>query len=162
MNTGGSLYFLAGISNCNVVLWNYFNGGWNGDVAAGFYRGPIIKALRRHHGHKAKYHILEDNDPTGYKSTAAMQAKEELKITTEPFPRYSPDLNPLDYFLWEEVENRMKAGDPNRPETLDEFKVRLRKTAMSIPQHVIRDGILSVNGRIEGCYKNKGGHIPRD
>lgn len=162
MNTGGSLSLVAGISNCKVVVWSYIDGAWNGEVAAGVYRGPIFKALRRNRGQKARYHILEDNDPTGYKSTAAIHAKDELKITTETFPRYSPDLNPLDYFLWEEVEKRMKAGAPKRTETTEEFNVRLRKTAMAIPQRVIRAGISSLGRRIEACFKHNGGHIPRD
>ena len=51
-----------------------------------------------------KYRILEDSDTTGYKSIAAKEATEESKIRPIPYPRYSPDLNPMDYFLWNEVQ----------------------------------------------------------
>lgn len=162
MNTGGMLSLVAGISNCKVVLWHYMDGRWDGEVAAKVYRGPLYKALRRAKGNKAKYNILEDNDPSGYKSNKALAAKEELKIKSDPFPRYSPDLNPLDYFLWTEVEARMEANAPKKLETKDKFKLRLRKTAMSIPKSVIRKGLLSLNGRIRSCYDNDGGHIPFD
>ena len=37
------------------------------------------------------FQILEDNDPTGYKSNQAISAKRDLKINPIEFPRYSPD-----------------------------------------------------------------------
>ncbi len=62
------------------------------------YRGPIKKILKSQRGEKKKYVVLEDNDPVGYKSNKAILAKKEIGIVALQFPRYSPDLNPLDYF----------------------------------------------------------------
>lgn len=58
----------------------------------------------------------EDNDPSGYKSKKALDAKDSLGITALDFPRYSPDLNPMDFFLWEEVERRMAKSAPPAPD----------------------------------------------
>lgn len=55
---------------------------------------------------------VKDNDPTGYKSRKATEVKDELGIRAMDFPRYSPDLNPMDFFLWEEVERRMAKNAP--------------------------------------------------
>jgi len=94
----------AGISNSRIVLWHYLPNKWNGELAAETYRGPIMKVLKAERGEKRKYRVLEDNDPTGYKSNKAIDAKKDLHIEAIHFPTYSPDLNPLDYSLWEAVE----------------------------------------------------------
>ena len=43
--------------------------------------------------------VLEDNDPTGFKSTAGKNAKRESKIKVFAIPKRSPDLNVCDYAL---------------------------------------------------------------
>jgi hypothetical protein len=53
---------------------------------------------------KKKFTIVEDNDSIGHTSKKAVAAKEDSKITAVALPRYSPDLSPLDFFLWLEVE----------------------------------------------------------
>ncbi len=78
------------------------------------------------------------------------------------FPRYSPDLNPCDYALWEELQNRMAAQKAPANESLAQFKARLRKTALAIPEKVVERMLSSMVGRTQGIYKANGGHIPRD
>ncbi len=68
------------------------------------------RILARHCGAKRTYTILEDNDPTGYKSNTAKRAKRELGIQPIEFPTYSPDLNPLDFSFWAERDGRMLAA----------------------------------------------------
>ena len=118
--------------------------------------------MRRHIGAKRTYTILEDNDPTGYKSKVVEQAKADLGIEPIEFPTYSPDINPLDYALWAEVEARMQKGKAPRNETATAYKARLRRTAMAIPEKVIRKMLADMKPRVESIYKHKGGHIPKD
>ena len=47
-------------------------------------------------GEKRRYVVLEDNDPVRYKSNKAARAKKDGNLVAMDFPRYSPDLNPLD------------------------------------------------------------------
>ena len=54
---------------------------------------------------------MEDNDPTGYKSSAAQAVKEELGITVMSLPPRSPDLNVLDYALWNAMNRRLRAQE---------------------------------------------------
>ena len=91
VNTGGYASVCAGISNCRIVLWHYLAKTWNGDTAAALYSGPILTALKKHRGLKRKYTVLEDNDPTGYKSNKAIAAKAAASIEAIEFPKYSPD-----------------------------------------------------------------------
>ena len=161
-NTGGKVNLCAGIINGRVRVWHYLPKTWNKNAAVALYRDVIAPALKKHRGNKRTYVILEDNDPTGYKSNDAKSAKATLKIEPLAFPTYSPDLNPCDFSLWEEVQARMDKQKPPPREGLDAFKARLRKTAMAIPEKVIRNMVQSIKGRAQSIYENDGGHISRD
>lgn len=76
---------------------------WNGEEAAKLVKGPISEVLQKTSGKKRRYQVIEDNGPVGYKSRKALAAKEECKITTVDLPRYSPDLNPLDFYVWSDA-----------------------------------------------------------
>ena len=161
-NPGCSVSVCAGIIGGKVKLWHYLPKVWNGQVAAQTYRGPIRRALKRYVGVKPKYKVLEDNDPVGYKSTKALEAKDELSITAIQYPRYSPDLNPMDFFLWAEVERRMLAGKAPNSETVAQYKARLRRTAFAIPNAVIEKAVANIKSRALAIYKADGGDIQRD
>ena len=124
VNTGGRVNVCAGIIGGKVRVWHYLPRRWCGAVAEDVYRNVVAPALRKHCGHKRKYTILEDNDPTGYKSGKAITAKAELGSEPIEFPTYSPDLNPLDFALWSEIEARMTKNQPKH-ETHARYKARL-------------------------------------
>ena len=161
-NIGPRVNVCAGIINSRVRVWEYLPKTWNGDVAASLYRGPIAAALRKWRGAQQRYWLLEDNDPTGYKSKKALQAKKDVHITCLNFPRYSPDLNPLDFFLWHEVERRMLLAGVTKRESQEAYKRRLRATAKGIPAAVIRKAMLNIKVRARQVVKANGGNIPRD
>ena len=99
MNAGGTVDIMAGISGDRVVLWEEVGGRWNGEKASDMYRGPIAKFLKKQFGERRQYLLVEDNDPTGYKSRKGMEAKKAVNIKAMAWPRYSPDLMPLDFSL---------------------------------------------------------------
>ena len=152
---------LAGVLGGRIRLWHYLPKKWNGDIAAECYEGVIKKALERCYGRRAEYLILEDNDPTGYQSNAAKAAKRRVNIKRVAFPRYSPDLNPLDFSLWNEIERRMAKREPAN-ETVQGYKIRLRRTALAIPEKVVRKSLQSLPGRARAVVKEQGGHMPMD
>jgi hypothetical protein len=162
INPGASVNVLAGIIDCKLRLWVYLPKKWNGATAAEQYRGPIAAALKKHRGNKRRFVIIEDNDPTGYKSNVAKAVKEDLHIEPMEWPAYSPDLNPLDYFLWNEVERRMMRSRVARVETAPEYKARLRRTAMSIPHEVIKKAVARMKTRAQAIVDEKGHNIARD
>ena len=47
-------------------------------------------------------------------------------------------------------------------ETVEQYKVRLRRTALAIPEKVVRKTLQSIPGRARAVVKEKGGHIPMD
>ena len=88
--------------------------------------------------------------------------KRELKILPLEFPKFSPDLMPLDYGVWDEVDRRMSKQKVKLGETVEAFKNRLRRTAMSIPARVISKIVNSMHARAAAIAKAGGKDIPRD
>ena len=163
VNPGGKVDVCAGIIKGKIRLWHYLpKTNWCGKVAADTYKGPIAKALAQHAGRKRKYLVMEDNDPTGYKSNAAKKAKEEAGIHALEYPQHSPDLNPMDFYVWAEIERRMSKHRAPRNETQAQYKARLRRTAMNLPEAVVRKAVLSIKARAKAIVEAKGGDIPRD
>lgn len=72
------------------------------------------------------------------------------------WPANSPDLNPLDYSVWNEIENRLKSKSfSNRPELIK----KIVESINEIPLKFIRDSIESFRSRIYNIEKNKGNLI---
>ena len=161
-NTGGHVKLFAAIIGCRVRIWHYLPRRWSGATAAAVYTDVLGPALRRLRGVKRRYSVLEDNDPTGFKSKKGVAAKQAAHIEPLAFPVYSPDLNPLDFSLWEEVKNRMASQPEPKRESAQAYKARLRKTAMSIPEPVVRKMVEDMKPRAQSVYENNGGHIPKD
>ena len=107
MNTGGTASLCAGIIKGRERIWHYLPSRWCGEAAEDLYRKVVHPALTRAYGKKRSYTVLEENDTTGYKSNRAIRAKAALSIRPIEFPAYSPDLNPCDFALWDEVKARM-------------------------------------------------------
>ena len=98
----------------------------------------------------------------GYKSNKSILAKAELKIEPMPFPRFSPELNPCDFALWNEVARRMEATPAPKNESIEAYKAHLRRVAMGIPEGVITKMLLGIRKRAQQVWEAKGGDIPRD
>ena len=158
-----SVCVTAAVIAGKIRVWHYTNGPWNAKAACEFYTKPLAAALKRTFPGKAKFHILEDNDPAGYKSKSAIIAKESVGIDTWDLPKRSPDLNVLDYCLWHEINVRMRAQESEFPpafkETPAAFKKRLRKTAYSLPRSLVTRAVGDMNRRLKLIKKAKGGLI---
>ena len=160
-NLGGMVSVCAGISNCRIVMWEYL-GRWNGQAAADLYKGPIMKTLVSKRGRKASYLIAEDNDPSGYKSGKGNAEKRLQGIKTIEWPRYSPDLMPLDFSLWKNIGIRVAASAPVGNETVIEFKKRLRRVALRTPMRVVRAAVEAMRTRASAIWEAEGKDIAMD
>ena len=131
----------AGISGDKIVLWEEVKGPWSGQKAAEMYKGPISKALQKHRPKKATWKVLEDNDPTGFKSSKGREAKKACGMKAESLPRYSADLNPLDYCLWADIERRMLATKKQGKESKAAYAKRLRRVALKTDRGTVRKAV---------------------
>lgn len=162
MNPGASAFVLGGIIGDRVRVWHYIETTWNGATAASMYEGPIQEALSRHRPNKGTWRIAEDNDPVGFKSGKAEAMKKKLGMVAIEWPKYSPDLMPLDFTLWANVEKRARAAVGKRRVSASEYKRILRETALGLPAREVRKAVASMRKRIQACYEHEGGNIPRD
>ena len=162
MNTGAKASVCAVISNGRIVLCHYLPKTWNGQAAADLYANITFKTLQRVPGKKRAYILIEDNDPTGYKSSKAKVSKASLGIKVHVFPRYSPDISPLDFSVWKVVEAKVLANCPKRVETVVEYKARMRLTALRVQRVVVFTAVGALAKRVRQLKDVKGGNIPRN
>ena len=72
------------------------------------------------------------------------------------WPVYSPDLNPLDFFLWGYVQSLVRR---RKPKTIDELKEAVEDVAASIPEDMIRASAGNLRRHCEACLMVDGGHF---
>ena len=117
--------------------------------------------MKRGYPGRARFTILEDNDPVGFRSTKGLQAKTSAKLTVFEIPRRSPDLNVCDYALWRMVIKKMRSEEAAWPkkkrETREEYIARLRKTALSLSPVFVRKAIGDMRRRCARLLAAKGG-----
>ena len=133
---------------------------WGGPRAAEAYKGPLKKALSKAYPRVRNHVVLEDNDASGYKSSAGIKAKKEAGITTLDLPKRSPDLNVLDYSLWSQITTRMREQEKHWPkdfkESREEYKARLRRTALGLPRSVVGKAMADIERRVRALKEAKG------
>ena len=161
VNPGGTVNVCAAIIGGRVRVWHYLPRTWNGQTAADLYEHTLAPALATHRGEKAKYVIVEDNDPTGYKSKKAEEVKRNTGIEAIAWPRYSPDLNPLDFYVWHAVEQKALQS-LSGPTTMAAYKRKLRRLAFALPEAEVRQAVESIRRRAKAVYDASGGDIVRD
>ncbi len=164
-NTGQrSIIVTCAIGAGKVLMWHVTEGRWNGESAAKMYTGPLRRALQRKYPTvKGKFRVLEDNDPSGYKSTKGKDAKAAAGIQELSLPKRSPDLNPLDFSLWAQVNKLMRQQEQSWPkskrETRAAYAARLRSTAMNLPKEYITKIIGAIAGRCQQLHDAKGNYF---
>jgi len=79
-------------------------------------------------------------------------------IVKGEWPPNSPDLNPLDYYVWGAMLERYKSFQP-KPENIDELKKVLQLIWDQLPQDLVNKAILSFSKRLWACVKTGGGHF---
>jgi hypothetical protein len=70
------------------------------------------------------------------------------------WPPNSPDLNPLDYFFWNEVVTKMNV---NHSMTLDEFQEEISRAIAEVPVDMIKKAVNRFTYRVRKVEEAKGG-----
>ena len=161
-NTGARGVLVAGgVGAGRVLLWSVIEDTWCAKRAAELYKGPVKKCLQEAYPARRAWSILEDNDPAGYKAKLAKDAKAAAKITPVDFPKHSPDLNVMDFFVWSEVEKRLRGQErvwpDDRQESRPAFIRRLRRVVRSLPTDLVDKAVGDLARRTEALYQAKGG-----
>ena len=165
-NTGSrGVMVLAGVGPGGVMVWEALRGQqkWNAATAAELYRGPIASALRKAHPRLRRFRVLEDNDPSGFKTKKAENAKAASGIKPFVIPKRSPQLNVLDFAVWSEINSRLRKQElrysGKKKESRAQYLLRLRRTAMRLSSKFMTKSIKNLKLRCKRLYEAKGGHI---
>ncbi|CAE7349466.1 unnamed protein product [Symbiodinium microadriaticum] len=160
-NTGAKGVLLhVGIGKAKAVtVHEVVDGRWSGQAAASFYR-VLARDLAKVSPGKRKFTILEDNDPTGYKSAKGISAKRAAGLNVFQIPKRSPDLSVLDYAIWAEVNKRLRKQESKWPKGKKETRVsyikRLKLTIRSLPKEFLLSSIKDMARRCQRLYEAKG------
>jgi len=103
--------------------------------------------------------IFQQDGAKPHTSGQTMEAIEKLGfsiIAPEKWPPNSPDLNPLDYFFWNEVEVHLKTKKFNN---IAQLTQKIKESIKEIPLKMIQDSIDNFRSRVHACEKNSGGLI---
>lgn len=164
-NTGAkSILVVGGVGKGRMLMWHQVpKSKWNGKAAAHMYSSSLLRGLQATYPGKRRFCVLEDNDPTGFKSARGLGAKTAANIDVLEIPRRSPDLNVMDYSIWSEVNRRMRRQEAKWPkakrETRAEFAARLRRTATRLPTAFIKASMGDMRRRCKRVLAAKGGFI---
>ena len=79
-------------------------------------------------------------------------------IKKDDWPPNSPDINPLDFYVWGIMLDRYEKQLP-KPQNIAELKTVLQNIWASLPQDQINKSILSVKKRLSACVGANGGHF---
>lgn len=72
------------------------------------------------------------------------------------WPPYSPDLNPLDFWLWGYLKDEVYKRSPK---TIEEMKTTVQNVIAKIGENTRRSVLLNWRNRLVACIEADGGHI---
>lgn len=72
------------------------------------------------------------------------------------WPPRSPDLTPLDYFLWGHIKQKAYV---NKPRTLLQLKHNIRTEMAAVPRELCRRVMDNFRCRLEECQQREGRHL---
>lgn len=76
--------------------------------------------------------------------------------TDFPWPARSPDLSPLDFFLWSYVKEKVFS---RRPNNINDLKIAVREALALIDQDTLAAVAANFEKRVELCIRQRGGHF---
>ena len=123
----------------------------------------FIRELKRRQGVSIRQAWFQQDGATPHTSNFALTFLREVfgyriisRRAEHEWAPHSPDLNPLDFFLWGYLKDRVYG---NSPQTLDELKLSVETHTNRISLQMCRNVIANFNRRIAVCLKRKGAHF---
>ena len=157
-NTGQkSIQVTVGVGKQGVLFVKLLPPKWNTQTAVEMYE-DLARTVRAKLGLTANQRItiLEDNDPSGYKTQGAQACKTRLKLDVFQIPPRRPDLSVMDYSIWKSIierlnkENLTLSRRRDFSENRDQYIGRLKRAILDTPPATIRN---SIGDMVRRCKK---------
>ena len=136
-------------------------GTWAAAEAVKMYHA-LAAFLKESYPSRRKWVLIEDNDPGGLATRAANQAKKQLGMQPIGLPKRPPDLSPMDYAIWSQVESQMRSHEKrlgNRKEGKAQYIGRLKRTIKNLDKKFLANTQGSMRRRLRQVYARKGNLI---
>lgn len=117
---------------------------------------PMLDELRQR---EPAFVFQQDGAPSHTaRSTIQFLTDHECEfIEPNMWPPCSPDLNPLDYFVWSALTQKVYRGQPVRDE--EDLKRRIIRAWEDLPQESLAKAIGKWKNRLRQVVREEGGHI---
>lgn len=152
----------AGILGDNIVGPFVINGTLNGERYLQMLQGEIIPAVRTLNINFEEIWFQQDGCP----AHNARPVQEFLRTTfperlicgrgTIPWPARSPDLSPLDFFLWGHLTELVYRYPHERPANLEQLRVKIFDITNSITPEVLSNVRTEFYDRLGYCEAQQG------
>jgi hypothetical protein len=153
---------LAGVVGGKVVLWEVIEGRWTSQKYADLVKGAIKRAVEK----TGATHVLRDNDPKGYQTKQGLAAEAEQAWVVMNLPVRRPDLNVLDFHVWNAILRAMAkeefAWPTTKTETKGEWAKRVKATARKVDKAAVLRGMRGMAKRCREIIANGGSWIKHD
>ena len=123
----------------------------------------FLTELRARQGVNLRQSSFQQDGATPHTSNLALTFLRDVfgdrlisKRALHEWAPYSPDLNPLDFFLWGYLKDRVYA---NTPTTLEELKTSVERHTQEIPLQMCQIVIANFKRRLTACIRQKGAHF---
>ena len=152
-----SVHVTAAVTGDRIIFWHITEGPWNGQAAAAMYH-ELGEALRKHYGNLGFFRVVEDGDTKGFQSDRGKEAKAAERIHSWTLAPRSPGWMPLDYSIWDEIEDRVLSKRAPPDESAANYVKRLRYAAFHLPRSYISRTVLKMKDNITATVQSGGEH----
>ncbi|XP_008116993.1 uncharacterized protein LOC100557975 [Anolis carolinensis] len=148
----------CGVSSKGLVGPYFFDGTVTGDSYLDMLKGLIIPGILQIFSDN-EFYFQHDGAPPHFQHDVRNFLNETFpdrwigRRGSVEFPPRSPDLTPLDFFLWGYLKSRVYATKPN---TLEELKIAIVEKCCEIRSETLREICNSVLRQCEQCIAAQG------
>ena len=134
----------------------------NVKIKADFYINDLLPELLEDATEQVGHDFIFQQD--GAPAHTAQRTQDFLLVSCPDFikkdewPPNSPDLNPLDYYVWGEMMQRYSTLSP-KPTDVNQLKAALQDIWNELPQASIQKAIRGFRQRLQACIRVEGGHF---
>jgi len=157
--------YMAVVANGRIRRFIHVEGKWKTDTWIALLEGRVKTAVRA----SGATHVFRDGDPHAFNTYRGRAAESAFEWTTVQLTPRSPDLMPLDYALWTEIQRRMREcelakleDDETWHETPAQFWARLERTALGLDKATVDKCTAHMRKRLAALKDAKGAHIDLD
>jgi inhibitor of nuclear factor kappa-B kinase subunit alpha len=156
----GAVMVWAAVSHQGVSPLVIFEDGTriNQEVYRNMVLEPVVKPLTDTMFHGRHWCFQQDSAPAHKAKSNQAWCGVHLPsfISTQEWPSKSPDLNPLDYFVWSRLQAKVNATYHQSRKSLINA---LQREWAHFPMEELRAAIRQWRPRLSACVKAKGGYF---